>query len=100
MIALCSNDNQPGADDPLPPGATPATIRSALLTAEHDAFDLAYRRALTTARDDLDLTELFRCLEHWRGVALSQRHSDRFASVGKLAEGQHGPADNSAWWLG
>jgi hypothetical protein len=100
VIALWSNDSHPGAGDPLPPGATPGAIRSALLTAEHDAFDAAYQRALTAARDDLDLSELFRCLEHWRGVALQRCDADRFASVGPLAQRQHGTADNPAWWLG
>jgi hypothetical protein len=101
VIVLWSNDHQSAAGDALSPGATPATIRGALLTAEHDAFDMAYRRALTAARDDLDLAELFRCLEHWRGVALRHRDTEQqFASVGPRARSDHESADDSAWWLG
>ena len=100
MIALWSNDTQSDADDPLVPGATPGAIRGALLTAEHDAFDLAYQQALAAAQDDLDLTELHRCLEHWRGVAVRRRDADRFAADGSLVRTGPGPADNPAWWLG
>lgn len=41
--------------------------------------------ALASARDDMDLTELFRCLEHWRRLALLQRDPDRFASIARRA---------------
>jgi hypothetical protein len=36
----------------------------------------AYQRALASTRDDMELTELFRCLEHWRRLALLQRDPD------------------------
>lgn len=85
MTALWSFDEQPRAGDPLSPGAAPAAIRDALLPDDRAAFDLAYQRALASARDDLDLTELFRCLEHWRRLALLQRDPDRFASVARRA---------------
>ena len=29
-------------------------------------FDTAYQRAFVTAREDMNLTELFRCLKYWR----------------------------------
>lgn len=33
----------------------------------------------------MDLTELFRCLEHWRRVALLQRDPARFTSIVRRA---------------
>ncbi|MGH3857567.1 MAG: DUF6247 family protein [Pseudonocardiaceae bacterium] len=36
----------------------------------------------------MDLAELFRCLEHWRRVALLQRDPDRFASIVRRAAGR------------
>jgi Family of unknown function (DUF6247) len=59
------------------PGAAPAAIRDALLPEERATFDAAYQRALTRAREDLELTELFQTLEHWRRLALRQRDPDR-----------------------
>lgn len=81
VTALWSFAEQPRSGDPLLPGATPASIRDALLAEDKTTFDAACQRALTAAREDLDLTELFRCLEHWRRVALLQRDPDRFASI-------------------
>ncbi|MGH3568856.1 MAG: DUF6247 family protein [Pseudonocardia sp.] len=46
-------------------GAAPVAVRDGLLTEDRAVFDVAYQRALAAARDSLDLTELFRCLEHW-----------------------------------
>lgn len=85
VTALWSFDEQPRTGDPLRPGAAPAAIRDALLAEDRSAFDTAYQRALAAAREDLDLTELFRCLEHWRRIALLQRDPDRFASVARRA---------------
>ena len=97
MTALWSFDEQPRTGDPLRSGAAPATIRDALLAEDRSVFDAAYQRALGSARDSLDLTELFRCLEHWRRVALLQRDPDRFASIARRAAerltGQPVPAD-------
>ncbi len=94
---MWSFDEQPRTGDPLRPGAAPAAIRGALLAEDRSAFDTAYQRALTAAREDLDLTDLFRCLEHWRRVALLQRDPDRFASVVRRAAerltGQPAPDD-------
>ena len=94
---LWSFDEQPRVGDPLMPGATPASIRNALLPEDRARFDTAYLRALATAREDLDLTELFQCLEHWRRVALLQRDPDRFASIARRAAerltGEALPAD-------
>jgi hypothetical protein len=62
--ALWSFDEQPRTGDPLLPGAIPAAIRNALLPEDRAQFDTAYQRALTAAREDLDLTELLR----WPGT--------------------------------
>ncbi|MGH3616258.1 MAG: DUF6247 family protein, partial [Pseudonocardia sp.] len=78
VTALWSFDEQPRTGDPLRSGAAPVAIRDGLLAEDRAVFDVAYQRALAAARDSLDLTELFRCLEHWRRVALLQRDPDRF----------------------
>lgn len=97
MTALWSFDEEPRTGDPLRPGAAPGAIRHALLAEDRTVFDAAYQRALGTARDTLDLTDLFRCLEHWRRVALLQRDPDRFASIARRAaerlSGEPVPAD-------
>ncbi len=67
------------------PGAAPAAIREALLPEDRDAFDTAYDQALLAARESLDLTELFRRLEHWRRVAVLQRDRARYRSVVRRA---------------
>jgi hypothetical protein len=64
----------------------PAAIREALLAEDRAMFDAAYQRALAAAREDLDLTELFRGLEHWRRLALLQRDPERFTSIARRAE--------------
>lgn len=85
MSASWSFDEQPRTGDPLLPGAAPAAIRDALLPEDRPVFEAAYQRALTRAREDLELTELFQTLEHWRRLALLQRHPDRFASIARRA---------------
>ncbi|MGH3828297.1 MAG: DUF6247 family protein [Pseudonocardiaceae bacterium] len=71
MSVLWSFDEQPRTGDPLLPGAASAVIRDVLLPEDRVRFDAAYQHALAAAREDLDLTELFRCLEHWRRVRAS-----------------------------
>lgn len=85
VTASWSFDQQPRSGDPLLPGAAPAAIRDALLPEDRTAFETAYQQALTQARDDLDLTELFKTLEHWRRLALLQREPARFASIARRA---------------
>lgn len=85
MTAQWSLDGGPRSGDPLLPGASPAAIRDALLPDDRTTFDEAYRSALTAARDSLDLTDLFRCLEQWRRAAILQRDPQRFASVVRRA---------------
>jgi uncharacterized protein DUF6247 len=60
-----------------------------LLPEDQERFDAAYSAALASAREQLDLTELFGCLEHWRRVALLQRDPDRFASIARRAAEPH-----------
>lgn len=97
MTAQWSFDERPRSGDPLAQGAAPADIRAALLPGDARAFDQAYAAALTAARESLDLTDLFACLEHWRRVALLQRDPDRFASIARRAAerltGRAVPAD-------
>ncbi len=97
MTALWSFDEQPHTGDPLLPGATPAAIRNALLPEDQARFDTAYQQTLVIAREDMVLTELFRCLERWRRVALLQRDPARFASIVRRAAerltGEPVPAD-------
>ena len=99
VTAQWSFGEQPRTGDSLAVGATPAAIREALLEEDRARFDVAYRRALATAREDLDLTALFACLEHWRRVALLQRDPARFASIARRAaerlSGEPVPADES-----
>jgi Family of unknown function (DUF6247) len=83
VTASWSFDEQPRTGDPLLPGAAPAAIRDALLPEDRTAFETAYGQALARARDDLDLTELFQTLEHWRRLALLQRDPTRFASIAR-----------------
>jgi Family of unknown function (DUF6247) len=85
VTASWSFDERPRTGDPLRPGAAPAAIRDALLEEDQLRFDAAYQRTLATARDSLDLTELFRCLEHWRRLALLQRDPARFTSIARRA---------------
>lgn len=72
-------------------------ILEALLPEDRAAFDAAYAGALAVARDSLELTELFRCLERWRRLAVLQRDPQRFASVARRAAerltGEPVPAD-------
>ncbi len=85
VTASWSFDEHPRTGDPLLPGAAPAAIRDALLPPDRTAFETAYQHALTRAREDLDLTELFQTLEHWRRLALLQRDPDRFTSIARRA---------------
>lgn len=84
MTAHASDTQPPGAH-PLAPGASPRAIRTALLEADRDAFDDAYRAALQEARERLDLTELFETLEQWRRVAALQHDRENFRAVARRA---------------
>lgn len=75
----------PRGRDPLAMGASPESIRSALLPEDRAGFDLAYAQALAEARDSLDLTGLFVMLESWRGRAVLQRDPEVFRRVARRA---------------
>jgi Family of unknown function (DUF6247) len=85
VTASWSFDEQPHTGDPLLPGAAPVAIHDALLPEDRAAFQAAYQLALIRAREDLDLTELFQALEHWRRLALLQRDPARFTSIARRA---------------
>lgn len=97
VSATWSFDEQPRTGDPLLPGASPAAIRGNLLIEDRHAFDSAYSKALSDAREQLDLTELLRCLEHWRRRALLQRDPEDFEVLVRRASerltGEPVPAD-------
>ena len=79
------DDEQPRRGHPLLPGAVPADIRAALLPEDRERFDVAYGEALVQARESLDLTELFKRLEHWRRVAVLQSDPAEFRRVVRRA---------------
>lgn len=97
MTAIYAYDEQPSSGHPLRPGASPHDIRAALLPEDRAKFDAAYERALAETRASLDLTELFRTLEHWRRTALIQRDPEDFGCVVRraaaLLTGEESPAD-------
>ncbi|HEX9337556.1 MAG TPA: DUF6247 family protein [Pseudonocardiaceae bacterium] len=93
MTATYAYDEQPSSGHPLRPGASPHDIRAALLPDDRTKFDAAYERALAQARASLDLTELFRTLEHWRRTALIQSDPQDFRRVvRRVAESLTGEA--------
>ncbi|MGH3794934.1 MAG: DUF6247 family protein [Pseudonocardiaceae bacterium] len=81
MTATWAYDEQPRNGHPLLPGAAPHHIRAALLPEDRVAFDGAYEVALVEARTSLDLTELFKTLEHWRRLALLQSRPGEYRRV-------------------
>lgn len=97
MSATWAFDDNPRAGHPLLPGASPAAIRAGLLPEDRQRFDTAYETALVQAKSSLDLTELFRTLEHWRRLALLQSNPvDYQRVVRRTAEaltGQPTPPD-------
>lgn len=96
VTAHASDASQPGAH-PLVPGASPHAIRSALLESDRGQFDVAYAAALETARERLELTELFEVLEQWRLVAVLQSDRENFRAVARrtaeLVTGEPVPDD-------
>jgi hypothetical protein len=97
VTATYAYDEQPASGHPLGPGASPGHIRTALLPEDRARFDAAYELALASARESLDLTELFRTLEHWRRTALIQRDPEEFRRVvrraAQLLTGEASPVD-------
>jgi hypothetical protein len=97
MAATYAYDENPRQGHPLLPGATPHTIRASLLPEDGPRFDAEYEQALTTARESLDLTDLFKMLEQWRRLALLQSDPTRFRRVARraaeLLTGEPSPED-------
>jgi hypothetical protein len=97
MTATYAYDEHPSSGHPLRPGGSPHDIRTALLPEDRAKFDAAYERALVDARENLDLTELFKTLERWRRTALIQQDPQEFRRVvrraAELLTGEPIPAD-------
>lgn len=85
MTATWAYDEQPRHGHLLLLGAAPHDIRAALLPEDRDAFHAAYEAALTEARTSLDLTDLFKTLEHWRRLALLQSHPAEYRRLVRRA---------------
>ena len=70
---------------------------SPVFNTQRERFDAAYEEALAQARESLDLTELFKRLEHWRRVALLQSNPEDYRRVVRRAaealSGQPVPED-------
>lgn len=88
---------EPRAGHPLRPGARPYDIRAHLLPEDRGPFDTEYQRALTSARENLDLSDLFTTLERWRRLALLQSDPANFRKVvrraAELLTGEPSPDD-------
>lgn len=80
MTATWAYDEQPRSGHPLLPGATPQDTRAALLP-EDPAQVTEYAEGLAEARRSLDLTALFKTLEHSRRLALLQSNSADYRRV-------------------
>ena len=97
MSATYAYDEQPSSGHPLRPGASPRAIRASLLPTDRTTFDAAYETALAESRESLDLTELFKMLEHWRRVAVLQSDPEGYRRVvrrvAKALTGEEIPAD-------
>jgi hypothetical protein len=54
---------------PPAPASSPAEIRRHLLPEEAGQFDSEWRAAMSRSAEALDLTEVYRVLDRWRGIA-------------------------------
>jgi DNA-binding IclR family transcriptional regulator len=95
---MYSVDEQPASGrHPLAKGASPEAIAAALLPEDRTEFLAEYEQALGAARESLDLTDLFRMLEHWRRVAALQADPEVFRRVARraaeLLTGEPSPVD-------
>ena len=97
MTATYAYDAQPARGHPLLPGASPAAIRENLLPSDREQFDTAYEAALAESRRSLDLTELFKTLEHLRRTAVLQSDPRAYRNAvrraAELLTGQPSPSD-------
>jgi hypothetical protein len=68
-------------------GASPGTIRAALLPEDRELFDRAYAGALDQARQTYELTPVLETIEEWRRRAIIQSDPEAFRrSVHRAAE--------------
>lgn len=81
----------------LPPDATPAAIRDALIDEERSEFERAYRDALGEAATTLDLTRVLDVLRNYHRIAwLTQRqgpeaHRRMLDKAAKIMRTGHNP---------
>ncbi|MFC5064512.1 DUF6247 family protein [Actinomycetospora atypica] len=73
------------ASGSLAEGASPATIRAALLPEDRPAFDQAYWEALDRAKTEYDVTPVHSTLENWRRQAIAQSDRDGFRRMVRRA---------------
>lgn len=68
-------------------GASPGTVRAALLPEDRELFDHAYADALDQARQTYELTPVLETIEEWRRRAMLQSDPEAFRrSVCRAAE--------------
>lgn len=81
-----SASTRPGsAGASLAEGASPATIRAALLPEDRDAFDQSYWEASERAKREYDVTPVHSTLENWRRQAIAQSDRDGFRRMVRRA---------------
>lgn len=86
MTASASREDPSGGRS-LSAGASPATIRAALLPEDQAPFDQAYAEALDEARRTYQLTPVLEAVEEWRRRAILQSDPEAFRrSVRRAAE--------------
>jgi hypothetical protein len=99
MAATYACDENPRQGHPLLPGAAPSAIRANLLSEDLPRFDADYEQALASARESLDLTDLFKTLEQWRRIALLQSNPANFRQItrraAELLTGNPSPEDEA-----
>jgi hypothetical protein len=76
-----------------PPPASPREIRLALLPEDVGQFDSEWRSAMKRSAESLDLSEVYRVLERWRGIAIltqadPEAHRRMLARAKRVLEGQ------------
>ena len=97
VLVTTSSSPRPERPGSLAQGASPASIRAALLPEDKVAFDEAYERALDQAKRDYDLVALHATVENWRRQAIAQSDPEAFRVMVRRAaafySGEPVPAD-------
>ncbi|WP_017617687.1 DUF6247 family protein [Nocardiopsis gilva] len=75
---------------------TPRAIREVLLPEEAGDFDREYRQVLEDAKEQLDLTPVFACLDRWWVVAMStaqdpEGHRQMLKTADRINRGERVP---------